>query len=51
MDTVSYMILTFVMSTTIDQKIIEFEHLGFELCPFFAKVPKNFPMVVYTMNR
>ena len=40
MDTVSYMILTYVMSTIIDQKIIEFELLGFELCPFLPKYPK-----------
>ncbi len=40
MDTVSYMILTYVLSTIIDQKIIEFERLGFELCPFLHKYPK-----------
>ncbi len=39
MDTVSYMILTDVMSTIIDQKIIEFELLSFELCPFLPKYP------------
>ncbi len=31
----------YVMFTIIDQKIIEFELLVFELCPFFAKVPQN----------
>ncbi len=40
MDTVSYMILTYVLSTIIDQKIIEFERLDFELCPFLHKYPK-----------
>ena len=36
MDTVFYMILT-LMSTIIDQKIIEFELLIFELCLFLQK--------------
>ena len=38
MDTVFYMTLTYV--TIIDQKIIEFELLAFESCPFLQKHPK-----------
>ena len=34
-------ILKYVILTIIDQKIIEFELLVSELCPFFAKVPQN----------
>ncbi len=53
MDTVFYTILTYVMSTIIDQKIIEFQLLVFELMSFFAKVlkNKNFPMEAYIVNR
>ena len=34
------MILAYVMLTIIDQKIIEFGLLVFELCPFLQKYPK-----------
>ncbi len=40
MDTIFYIILMYVMLTIIDQKIIEFGHLVFELCPFLQKYPK-----------
>ncbi len=40
MDTVFYMILPYITLTIIDQKIIEFEILLFEVCPFVQKYPK-----------
>ena len=41
MDTLFYMILTYAILTIIDQKVIEFELLLFELCNFFAKAKKK----------
>ena len=41
MDTVFYIILTFVVLTILDQKIIQLQLLVFELRPFFAKVLQN----------
>ncbi len=40
MDTIFYMILTYVMLTIIDQKIIEFQLFVVELCPFLQRYPK-----------
>ncbi len=40
MDTFFYKVLMYVMLTIIDQKIIEFQLLVFELCPFL-QVSKN----------
>ncbi len=52
MDTVFYTILMYVMLTIIDQQIIEFQLLVFELSPFLQKYPKiKFSNGVYTLNR
>ncbi len=40
MDTIFYMILTYVMLTIIEQKIIEFQLLVLELCPFLQRYPQ-----------
>ena len=40
MDTIFYMILTYVMLAIIDQKIIEFELWVFEICPFLRRYLK-----------
>ncbi len=40
MDTIFCMILTYVMLTIIDQKIIEFQLLLSELCPFLQRYSK-----------
>ena len=40
MDKNIYMLLTYVMFTIIDQTIIEFEPIVFELGPFSQKYPK-----------
>ncbi len=40
MDTIFYVILTYLMLTTIDQKIVAFKLLDFELWPFWQKYLK-----------
>ena len=52
MDKFFYMVLTYVMLTITDKKIIEFELIVFELDPFSQKYPKiKFSNGVCTVNR